>query len=101
MHRRFFPVSSDFTDEEIVHVALVAVAKEGGKVGIVGGGRYFVVEPGRAEIAFAVIDQHQGQRVGAALMRHLESLAREARLKELIARGLARRTRKNDHVTSE
>ena len=94
LHRRFFSARSDFTDKEIafflnvdfvVHVALVAVAKEGGKSGIVGGGRYFVVEPGRAEIAFAVIDQYQGQGIGAALMRHLVTLAREAGLKELIA----------------
>jgi hypothetical protein len=31
---------------------------------VVGGGRYIVVEPGRAEIAFAVIDQYQGQASG-------------------------------------
>ena len=94
LHRRFFSARSDFTDKEIafflnvdfvVHVALVAVAKEDGESGIVGGGRYFVVEPGQAEIAFAVIDQYQGQGIGAALMRHLVALAREAGLKELIA----------------
>ena len=34
---------------------------------IVGGGRYVVVEPGKAEVAFAVIDEYQGQGIGAAL----------------------------------
>jgi len=67
------------------HVALVVVAEEGGAPHIVGGGRYIVVEPGRAEIAFALIDEYQGQGIGAALMRHLAAIARKAGLKELIA----------------
>jgi RimJ/RimL family protein N-acetyltransferase len=39
----------------------------------------------QAEIAFAVVDQYQGQGVGAALMHHLAAIALEAGLKELIA----------------
>jgi ribosomal protein S18 acetylase RimI-like enzyme len=41
--------------------------------------------PGQAEIAFAVIDQYQGKGIGAILMRHLATIAREAGLKELVA----------------
>jgi ribosomal protein S18 acetylase RimI-like enzyme len=52
---------------------------------IVGGGRYVIVQPGRAEVAFAVIDEYQGQGIGTALMRHLAGIARAAGLKELIA----------------
>jgi GNAT superfamily N-acetyltransferase len=52
---------------------------------IAGGARYIVVQPGKAELAFAVIDQYQGQGLGAALMHHLAAMAREAGLKELIA----------------
>jgi ribosomal protein S18 acetylase RimI-like enzyme len=43
------------------------------------------VQPGKAEVAFAVVDQYQGQGLGAALMHHLAAIAREAGLKELIA----------------
>jgi GNAT superfamily N-acetyltransferase len=67
-------VNVDFTD----HVALVAVVKEGGRRMIIGGGRYIVVRPGTAELAFAVVDKYQGRGIGAALMRHLAALARDA-----------------------
>ena len=52
---------------------------------IVGGGRYFVVRPGTAEVAFAVVDEFQGQGLGSGLMRHLITIARDAGLKEFIA----------------
>jgi RimJ/RimL family protein N-acetyltransferase len=94
LYRRFFGVRRNFTQQEmeyflnvdfINHVALVALAQESGRSAIVGGGRYVVLQPGKAEIAFAVVDQHQGQGIGAALMRHLTAIAREAGLKELTA----------------
>jgi ribosomal protein S18 acetylase RimI-like enzyme len=59
--------------------------EENGQPTIVGGGRYIVLQPGRAEIAFAVDDNHQGLGIGAALMRHLASIARGAGLEELVA----------------
>ena len=37
------------------------------------------------EIEFFVVDQYQGEGVGAALMHHLATIAFEAGLKELIA----------------
>lgn len=67
------------------HVALVAVIEEAGRPVIVGAGRYIVIGPGRAEMAFAVVDAYQGQGIGAALMRHLAVVARNAGLKELVA----------------
>jgi RimJ/RimL family protein N-acetyltransferase len=94
LYRRFFGVKRHFTEQEIEfftkvdfvsHVALVAVAEEGGGPAVIGGARYIVVQPGTAEVAFAVIDQYQGRGVGAALMRHLARIAREAGLSELIA----------------
>jgi RimJ/RimL family protein N-acetyltransferase len=94
LYRRFFGAKRYFSDKEIAffvnvdfinHVALVAVVEEDGRPTIVGGGRYVVVQPGQAELAFAVVDQYQGQSIGAALMRHLIVIARHAGLAELIA----------------
>lgn len=94
LYRRFFGPKREFTDKEIEyftnidfvnHVALVAVVDQPGAASIVGGGRYIVVQPGTAELAFAVIDQYQGQAIGAALLRHLVAIARAAALKQFIA----------------
>jgi RimJ/RimL family protein N-acetyltransferase len=97
-YRRFFGAKRYFSDKEIAyfvnvdfvnHVALVAVVAEGERPTIVGGGRYVVVHPGQAEVAFVVVDQYQGQSIGAALLRHLIAIARHAGLTELIADVLA------------
>ena len=97
-YRRFFGAKRYFSDKEIAffvnvdfvnHVALVAVVEEGGRPTIVGGGRYVVVQPGHAELAFAVVDQYHGQSIGAALMHHLIAIARDDGLTELIADVLA------------
>jgi GNAT superfamily N-acetyltransferase len=94
LYRRFFAVKRDFAEPEIEfflnvdfvdHVALVAVVDESGRPAIAHGGRYIVVEPGKAEVAFAVVDPYQGQGIGAALMHHLAAIARGAGLKELMA----------------
>jgi len=94
LYRRFFAVRRDFSDKEIEfflnadftdHVALVAVMQQGGRDLIVGGGRYIVVRPGTAELAFMVEDGCQGLGIGGVLMRHLVTLARRAGLKQLIA----------------
>jgi GNAT superfamily N-acetyltransferase len=94
LYRRFFAVKRDFTEKEtsffldvdfVNHVALVAAVEEEGQPVIVGGGRYIVVKPGQAEVAFAIVDQYQGQGIGGALMRHLGTIARGAGLRELIA----------------
>jgi len=94
LFRRFFAAKRGFTEQEIAfflnpdfvnHVALVAVAEEDGQPVIVGGGRYIVMQPGTAEVAFAVVDQYQGQGIGAALMRHVAAIARTAGLDKLIA----------------
>jgi RimJ/RimL family protein N-acetyltransferase len=94
LYRRFFGFKRGFTDQEVDfyvnvdfvgHVALVAVLQEDGRPVIVGGSRYIVVQPGQAEVAFAVDDAHHGQGIGTALMRHLGAIARQAGLKELVA----------------
>ena len=94
LYRRFFTVKRHFTEREHAfflnvdfdkHVALVALIEEAGRKVIVGSGRYVVVQPAKAEIAFTVIDQYQGQGIGSILMRHLSAIARAAGLRELIA----------------
>jgi ribosomal protein S18 acetylase RimI-like enzyme len=40
-------------------------------------------------VAFAIVDEYQGQGIGAALLRHLAAIARSAGLRELIAEVLS------------
>ena len=98
LHRRFFAVRREFSEKEadyfldidfVNHVALVAVADDAGRPTIVGGGRYVVVQPGQAEVAFAIVDAYQGLGIGSALMRHLATLGRAAGLREFIAEVLS------------
>jgi RimJ/RimL family protein N-acetyltransferase len=98
LYRRFFSPKRSFTENEVAfflnvdfidHLALVAVLNEGGRPVIVGGARYVVVQPGRAEIAFTVVDRYQGQGIGALLLHHLAAIARRAGIKEFIAEVLA------------
>jgi GNAT superfamily N-acetyltransferase len=101
LFRRFFGVKRGFSEKDIAffldvdfmnHVALVAVVTEGERPVIVGGGRYIVVQPGKAEVAFAVIDPYQGQGIGATLMHHLATIARSSGLRELVAQVLPHNT---------
>ena len=101
LYRRFFAMKRGFTEQEIAffsnvdfvsHVALVAVLEEDGRPLIVGGGRYIVVQPGQAEVAFVVVDQYQGHGIGAKLLHHLAVMARDAGLKELVAEVLPENT---------
>src|SRR6516225_5281145 len=101
LFRRFFIGKRSFTEQEIAffldidfvhHVALVVLVVENGRQVIVGGGRYIVVQPGRAEVAFATVDEYQGKGIGTALMRHLTGIARASGLNELIAELLPENT---------
>jgi RimJ/RimL family protein N-acetyltransferase len=101
LFRRFFAPKRGFTEKEIdffvnidfvAHVALVTVVEEGGRPVIVGGGRYIVVRPGKAEVAFAVVDQYQRQGIGGRLMRHLATIARNSGIQEFVAEVLADNT---------
>jgi ribosomal protein S18 acetylase RimI-like enzyme len=98
LYRRFLAVRREFSQKEtdyfldigfVKHVALVAVANDGDQPTIVGGGRYVVVRPGQAEVAFAIVDAYQGLGIGSALMRHLATLGREAGLREFTAEVLS------------
>lgn len=94
---RFFSAKKRLTDEELrrftepdfrAHVALVATLLEDGEEHIIGVGRYMVRpggDPHRAEVAFAVADQHQGRGIGTALFEHLVVIARQNGISEFEA----------------
>src|SRR5712691_9162830 len=85
---RFFGIKRQLTDDELArfteldfarHVALVATLRTEENERIIGVGRYIVPEdaraPHRAEVAFAVSDEHQGRGVGTVLLEHLARIA--------------------------
>jgi RimJ/RimL family protein N-acetyltransferase len=105
LRRRFFVTKRKFSEQEkafflhvdfVNHVALVAVVDDGDQRPIVGGCRYIVTEPGKAEVAFVVIDAYQGQGIGTMLTRHLTGVARAAGLKQLVADVLPENTAMRD-----
>ncbi len=98
LYHRFLVTKRNFSEEEqhffldidyVKHVVLVAETVEDGSPVIIGGCRYIVVEPGRAEVAFSVIDAYQKKGVGTALMRRLGAIGREAGLTEFFAEVLS------------
>jgi GNAT superfamily N-acetyltransferase len=68
----------------VEHVALVAVADEERHPTLIVGGRYHVVEPGKAESP-SLIDEYQAKGIGSVLVRHLVASGREVGLRELVA----------------
>ena len=83
---RFFGAKKRLTDEElrrftepdfVHHVGLVATLREGEAERIIGVGRYMMHDTDhRAEVAFAVADEHQGRGIGTLLLEHLAPIAR-------------------------
>ena len=101
LYRRFFAVRRTFSEAEVAafvnidfvnEVALLAVTREDGREVVAGGGRYIVVQPGTAELAFMVVDEFQGLGLASALLRHLTALARAAGLREFLAEVLSDNT---------
>ena len=58
-------------------VVVVATTGRGAEEAIIGGGRYVVTGEGRAEIAFTVEEDYQGQGVAGRLFAALVDLARQ------------------------
>jgi GNAT superfamily N-acetyltransferase len=96
---RFFGVKKLLTDEDLAlfteldfesRVALVATLGRGEEEKIIGVGRYAVLttEPGvprSAEVAFAVLDEHQRRGIGTVLLEHLLGIARQQGIHEFEA----------------
>ncbi len=86
---RFFGAKKRLTEQELTrftepdfvnHVGLIATLREDGEERIIGVGRYIARTdqgaPHRAEVAFAVADEHQGRGIGTLLLEHLAPIAR-------------------------
>ena len=89
VYYRFLGIKRDLTHDDLVrlteldfarHVGLVATLRSNGEEEIIGVSRYVVADrppdSRRAEVAFAVIDGHQGRGIGTVLLEHLARIAR-------------------------
>ncbi|MDF1603180.1 bifunctional GNAT family N-acetyltransferase/acetate--CoA ligase family protein [Nocardioides sp. YIM 152315] len=61
--------------------------------GIIAVGRYDVIKPGEAEVAFLVEDRHQGRGIGQLLLEHLAQAGRERGVERFVAEVLPDNTR--------
>ena len=88
-----------FTELDFVRdAAVVATLREDGQERIVGVGRYSALGDrsspiGRAEIAFAVEDKHQGRGIGTLLLENLAPIARRNNIHEFEAEVLGENNR--------
>jgi len=74
--------------DHVTRVALVAVTGSpdaGTPERIIGVGRYDVVEPETAEVAFNIADAHQGKGLASVLLEHLAAAARERGVRRFVA----------------
>ena len=80
----------DMTEVDFVdHMGLVATLGTDPEQPLVGVGRYIVCEDAqkhhRAEVAFAVLDEHQGKGIGSLLLQHLAIIGRARGVREFLA----------------
>ncbi|HSU92007.1 MAG TPA: GNAT family N-acetyltransferase, partial [Sporolactobacillaceae bacterium] len=95
IYYRFFGIKRTLDDAELArftqldfanHVGLVATLREDGNERFIGVARYVrLTEPTRAEVAFAVLDKHQGRGIGTVLLEHLRRIAHQSGISEFEA----------------
>jgi GNAT superfamily N-acetyltransferase len=95
VYYRFFGVKRSLTDDDLSrltemdfvnHVALAGTVGAGDYERFIGVGRYMRTEnQSRAEVAFAVLDDYQGQGIGTLLLKHLARIARSKGITEFTA----------------
>ncbi len=94
-YTRFFGAKRTLSRDELARfteldfdnqVGLTATIREAGRERFIGIGRYFRAENrARAEVAFAVLDTHQGQGIATLLLEHLRRIAHQAGIEEFVA----------------
>ncbi len=103
IYTRFFHRKSSLSETDlqaltevdfIQNVVLIATIPGPEREGIIGVARYVLLQPGqegqlRAEVAFTVEKEYQGQGLASRMMRHLVMIAREQGLKSLEAEVMA------------
>ena len=92
---RFFGLKRSLNEAELTrltnldfidHVALAATLRDDRGERFIGVARYVrCADRKRAEVAFAVLDEHQGRGIGTLLLEHLSRVARAAGIVELQA----------------
>ncbi|MCX8031404.1 MAG: GNAT family N-acetyltransferase [Thermodesulfovibrionales bacterium] len=99
---RFLGLKKDLTNSELIyltevdqdkHVALVVTHLEDNKEVIIGVGRFIEVDSYNgvksAEIALAVVDEHQNRGIGSTLFEHLKKIAIKKGIKRFLAHVLS------------
>jgi RimJ/RimL family protein N-acetyltransferase len=100
VYRRFFSPKKDLspaelaqlTDVDFNHVVALVVSKAGQTGGVlIGGGRYATEDSasGAAEIAFMTDGAYRGLGIASLILKHLITIAREARISRFDAEVLA------------
>lgn len=95
---RFLGIKKELTHDELVyltevdqekHVAIVATHYIGKDELIIGVGRFIQIEKydevPMAEIALAVVDEHQNRGIGSVLFEHLKKIAIQKGIKRFVA----------------
>ena len=104
-YRRLFSPKHELTDADLRQltdvdfehvVALVAEIREEGLDRIVGGGRFIRTEETgearKAEVAFLIVDAHQGMGIGSRIFKHLIAIARDSGIMQFEAEVLPANT---------
>ncbi|HKN01392.1 MAG TPA: GNAT family N-acetyltransferase [Candidatus Binataceae bacterium] len=92
---RFFEIKRTLGDDDLLHlteldftdhVGLAATMDNAGREQFIGVGRYLRSGgKNRAEVAFAVLDEHQGRGIGTLLLQHLGRIAKTSGITQFTA----------------
>ena len=87
---RFFSPMPELSDRDLTRFTTVDYRTRVAFILLVAGqmiavGRYDMIKPGQAEVAFLVEDRHQGRGIGQLLLEHLAQAGRERGIEQFVA----------------